>query len=63
MTNAIDNSVMFAKQRQRINRNWFAKLHKTQHIFLQRAGYNNRGCENIIKSYNLLLQNYPHLKP
>lgn len=63
MTKAIDNSVMFAKQRQLINCSWFAKLHKTQQIFLRRAGYNNRGCENIIKSYNLLLQNYPHLKP
>ena len=63
MTKAIDNSVMLAKQRQRINRDWFAKLHKTQQISLQRAGYNNRGCDNIINSYNLLLQIYPHLKP
>lgn len=63
MTNAIDNSILRTVIRQRINSKWFAKLHKTQQIFLQRAGYNNRGCENIIKSYNLLLQNYPHLKP
>ena len=63
MTKAIDDSVMFARQRQRINRNWYDKLHITQQISLRRAGYNNRGCENIIKSYNLLLQIYPHLKP
>ena len=63
MIDALDNSVMLAVKRQRINSQWFAKLHKTQQIFLQRAGYNNRGCENIIRSYNLLYTHYLKFKP
>lgn len=62
MTKAIDNSVMFSKKRQQINRTWFNTLNKTQQLSLRREGYNNRGNENIIFSYNLLLTRYPKLK-
>lgn len=63
MINALDNTVMRSVKRQRINTAWFNKLHKTQQIFLQREGYNNRGCDNIIRSYNLLYTHYLKFKP
>lgn len=63
MTNAIDNTVMRSVKRQTINRIWFNKLSKTQKVHIRREGYNNKGCENIIISYNLLSKYYLKFKP